>query len=617
MKLSLISDLKSAGEVFGRGLKRSTVFVCATLLLHACGGAGKGALGNSSKIAVVISPANATVMIQGAEQFSANLIGGDSGSILWMVDGEVGGNTTVGTISQTGLFRAPSAIPPNRTVTIKAVSGVDSSGAAVAKITIESPVPATIPAVRRWRSEPGLYELGSHSRIVLDPQFFTELQPTASLIADELKVVVGSSLEIVRGLPISGDISLSLDSPDSNLGDEGYCATISDHLSISARTPRGAFYATRTLLQLLSRDRRLPAGEICDWPDYPERGLMVDVGRKYFTIDWLRQRVKEIAFVKLNTLHLHLTDDSAFRIESASHPELNQGVSALYSKSELRELTAFAAKYHVTIIPEIELPAHSGGILKFHPELVLRPPTNGTYYGAFDISVPGTYALVSDILNEYLDLFPGPYWHTGTDEYLAPKDFDRYPQFTAFAKANIAPNANAYDTYLWFINWINSIVKSHGKTTRIWVCHDFQIAGDATTLSGDISLEEYCGELPSGVVENGYTYVNASYHPTYYVVGLPYTDGSSLYDKWTPAGQLRVSASDSHLKGAMFEIWVDHDVETEDSIALNTLLLIRALAQNTWSTTVAKTAPNFEQFRSLSDQIGPVPETGQGHQPEK
>ena len=112
-------------------------------------------------------------------------------------------------------------------------------------------------------------------------------------------------------------------------------------LRIEARTAAGAFYGTRSVVQLLRRKRSIPAGTARDWPRYPERGLMLDNGRRYFSPRWLRARIRELAYLKLNQLHLHFSDDQGFRIASRSHPEIVSDPHL--TKRQVRSLVALRA----------------------------------------------------------------------------------------------------------------------------------------------------------------------------------------------------------------------------------------------------------------------------------
>lgn len=153
----------------------------------------------------------------------------------------------------------------------------------------------------------------------------------------------------------------------------------------------------------------MPAGTATDWPKYPERGLLVDLGRKYFSIDWIRDRIREMSYLKLNYFHLHLSDRQGFRLASERHPEIVS--DRHYMKHEIRSLIEYAQRYHVQLVPEIDFPGHMDAILAAHPDLKLVSRKGIVNHGAIDLSKPESYRLMADLLDEYLPLFPAS---TGT-----------------------------------------------------------------------------------------------------------------------------------------------------------------------------------------------------------
>ncbi|GAA3071265.1 hypothetical protein GCM10020254_13830 [Streptomyces goshikiensis] len=176
-----------------------------------------------------------------------------------------------------------------------------------------------------------------------------------------------------------------------------------------------------------------PEGTVRDAPAKPQRGLNLDIARKFFTPDWIEDRLREMADLKLNQLGLHFSDDQAFRIESASHPEI---VSTPHlTKAQVREINALAARLHITVVPEIDSPGHLGAVLRAHPDLQLRDVQGRAVKGAVDISNPASAKLVDDLLREYQPLFLGGAWHLGADEYQALVYRDPQSSFPRLASA--------------------------------------------------------------------------------------------------------------------------------------------------------------------------------------
>ena len=241
---------------------------------------------------------------------------------------------------------------------------------------------------------------------------------------------------------------------------------------IRARTADGVFYATRTLLQL-ARQGPLPAGRAVDWPRYPERGMMLDIGRKHFSVAWLERHIRELAYLKLNYFHLHLSDNQGFRIASDSHPEV---VSKPHiSKAELRGLITLAARYHMTIVPEIDMPGHMEAALAKHPDLQLKDTIGRRSPANLDYTLPAARKFAHELVGEFLGMFPGPYWHIGADEYVltvpvlaTPIDPLPYPQLQAYAEQRFGPGATFKDGVMSFVNEIASQVRAAGKTPRVW-----------------------------------------------------------------------------------------------------------------------------------------------------
>ena len=258
--------------------------------------------------------------------------------------------------------------------------------------------PPTIPALREWHGGYGAFALRPSSRVV-------GTSAEAALLGSELRrpVVAGATAG-------PGDIELVLGSTDRRLGREGYRLDVGDSVRIEARTAAGAFYGTRSVLQLLRRGSKIPAGQARDWPRYPERGLMIDNGRRYFSPAWIKRRIEQLAYLKLNQLHLHFSDNEGFRIESESHPEIVSGRHL--TKRQVRGIVEFARRRHVRVIPELDMPGHLRAALARHPELRLPGSTD-----ALDISLPAARRFCRDLILEYLDLFGGRYWHAGADEY--------------------------------------------------------------------------------------------------------------------------------------------------------------------------------------------------------
>ena len=229
--------------------------------------------------------------------------------------------------------------------------------------------------------------------------------------------------------------------PDSMPFDEGYAIVTSEHcVHITARSSAGAFYALQTVRQLVESGEWL-TGAIVDYPRFEYRGVLIDISRHFRTMDFLKRQMDMMARVKLNRLHLHLTDAAGWRLQIDAYPRLTsyaawrtphdwkswwqggrtfldegtEGASGGYlTKAEARELVEYAADRYITIIPEIEMPGHSDEVLAAYPEL--KCTHNPDNQGELCIGKEATFEMMQAILDEVIEIFPSEYIHIGGDE---------------------------------------------------------------------------------------------------------------------------------------------------------------------------------------------------------
>ncbi|WP_301230746.1 beta-N-acetylhexosaminidase, partial [Phocaeicola sartorii] len=233
--------------------------------------------------------------------------------------------------------------------------------------------PKVIPALQEWKGGSGKLALPAEGSIVIASADEAALKSVADVLAQDLKDLLGWNYTVKTGKPEKNAIYLSLTKPDKQLGEEGYVLAAGRYAGITAPARQGVFWGTRSLLQILYNEKgQLPKGVARDWPQYPNRGFMLDVGRKFFTMDFLRQYVKILSFYKLNEFQIHLNDNgfvqffdndwnktyAAFRLESERFPGLT-AKDGSYTKKEFTDLQRLGMEYGVNVIPEIDIPAHS------------------------------------------------------------------------------------------------------------------------------------------------------------------------------------------------------------------------------------------------------------------
>ncbi|MFI1095253.1 family 20 glycosylhydrolase [Streptomyces sp. NPDC020917] len=300
----------------------------------------------------------------------------------------------------------------------------------------------------------------------------------AAYAASLLRPSTGYPLPVVAvpaGTPAdrAGGIVLALGDTDRGLGEEGYrLRTGARSVVISARTAAGLFHGVQTLRQLLpaaveSRTAvpgaawTVPDADIRDVPRYAYRGAMLDVARHFLTVAQVERYVDELALYKVNTLHLHLTDDQGWRIAVGSRPrlaayggstEVGGGPGGFYTQDDYRAIVRHAASRFLTVVPEIDGPGHTTAALASYPELDCdgkAPPLyTGTKVGFSSLCVPKpeTYAFLDDVIREIAALTPGLYLHIGGDE---------------------AHSTSAAD-YVAYMDRVQPMVTRYGKTVIGW-----------------------------------------------------------------------------------------------------------------------------------------------------
>lgn len=219
-----------------------------------------------------------------------------------------------------------------------------------------------------------------------------------------------------------------------------------DGIMVTAPTEEGLYRGSRTLVQLLEQGHEagtLPCLTITDWPRFPWRGMHLDVSRHFFPVEFVKKYIDLLARYKMNTFHWHLTEDQGWRIEIKKYPKLTEvgawrkgsqigpyaaqtfdtlRYGGFYTQEQIREVVAYAAERHITIVPEIEMPGHAMAALASYPHLGC---TGGPYevqrgWGVFDevfcAGNDSVFTFLEDVLTEVMDLFPGEYIHIGGDE---------------------------------------------------------------------------------------------------------------------------------------------------------------------------------------------------------
>ncbi|MFL5582942.1 MAG: beta-N-acetylhexosaminidase [Gemmatimonadaceae bacterium] len=305
------------------------------------------------------------------------------------------------------------------------------------------------------------------------------------MLAAMLRTPTGYRLPVsdaAAGVP-RGAIVLRLGG-SAAMGEEGYELAVSaDSVALVAARPAGLFRGMQTLRQLLPAGIEaeqssmrmasawsVPAGRITDRPRFAWRGAMLDVARHFFTVDEVKQFIDALALYKMNTLHLHLSDDQGWRIQIDSRPRLTEvggssevggGPGGFFTKQDYAEIVRYAAERYITIVPEIDMPAHTNAAIASYPEIgcsrpvpAVSPNSPGpSIYTGINVGWSAlchdkevTYQFVDDVIRELAAMTPGPYIHIGGDEV----------------------EVLTHEQYVQFIERVQDIVTKYGKSMVGW-----------------------------------------------------------------------------------------------------------------------------------------------------
>jgi hexosaminidase len=360
------------------------------------------------------------------------------------------------------------------------------------------PLPANI------EQQAGQFSLNAQTLVVADVPFTNE----AALIAGELHLTKASSADNNR-------ILLTTRGAD-RFGDEAYRLVVDRQgVTIHALSTAGAFYGCQTLRQLIDPEtKEIPFVKIEDAPRYTWRGLMLDVSRHFFDKSTILHLLDWMADYKLNRLHLHLTDDQAWRLEMEKYPELTQlGARGEYSdenappqfftRTDMREIIEYAAQRHIVIVPEIDMPGHAGAATRSCPWLDGGGNT-------FDPAKEAVYKFLGNVLDEVMAMFPSPWIHLGGDE-VDVAQWGRDPDVPGFLKQEHLKNSNDLEGY--FDRRMETFVLSHDRIPLGW---DEIVAHRPVPGTIVYWWRQNKPEILVQALENGYSVVLTPRSPCYF-----------------------------------------------------------------------------------------------------
>ena len=469
----------------------------------------------------------------------------------------------------------------------------------------ENSKPYVIPEIKEWIGLEGQCLITSESTIRVGQINREVLLPIATILKQDMSEMMGLDLKVeIGGKPKQSDIYLQLGDEDRAIGEEGYLIHIRDYIALTALSKKGAFYATRTLLQILQRQNNsIPQGIIRDYPRYKKRGFMLDVGRRFSSMEALRQYVKLMAWYKMNDFQIHLNDNeihfddtkwrteyAAFRLECDTYKGL-AAEDGYYTKKEFGELIDFAKEYGVDIVPEIDTPAHSLAFVQYDETLALGP---GKGRDHLNIMKEDTYTFVDDLFEEYMrgdePTFRFQDVHIGTDEYLGTHE--ELEAFRAYT-----------DRYL---RWI----KAKGRTPRLWG-NLSSFKGKTPVISEGVIINIWSLDWVDAIemIKAGYDIINSDDTRLYIVPNADYyrdyLDKENLFNQWEPnmfRDAYTIPAGHLRLLGGAFSIWNDKIAIkiSENEIYGRAKEGIQVLSQKLWNKDFSG---DYNQFNKICKEV--------------
>jgi len=451
-------------------------------------------------------------------------------------------------------------------------------------------------------AQEGTLALPADARVVVADQ---SLLPLGEVLAAEIEAVSKKRPPVVVGASTPGDICLAY---DEQLQGETYAMRVTDRVVIRGGTYGAIAMGTVTCLQSLTPEMRVPRMTVADTPAAPYRGLMLDVARKYHTIESIKEIVVLCRLYKIRYLQLHLTDDQGFMFPSKAYPKLatkNYNGGETYTLQELKELVAYADARYVTIIPEYEVPGHSGTAVRTMPDLFTIKDTKPyEHHASINFVKDDVMKAVETIVGEMCEVFKStPYFHIGGDEAdLALAD--QNVLFQAAMKKHDLPNV--HELYRRFVVQMNEIVKKNGKQMIVWEGFN---RGGKVRIPRDIVVMAYEIRfyMPDRLVEDGYQVVNASWTPLY-VVNKNVRPEDEIYAwnifQFKPYGAKpdtpgKVVADTDRVIGAQICAWE----QPQESEIPSLRRRAPTMAERIWNPTAGRTYADFKKRLDATDRL--------------
>ena len=481
----------------------------------------------------------------------------------------------------------------------------------------------------------GAFTLANGTKVMY-PEGNEKMQKNAQFLADYVKELTGNTLQVVAGTEGKG---ILLQVTPNEAQPEGYQLKVSaDKVVIDGGSEAGVFYGIQTLRKSIPAGQginvSLPAVEINDTPRFSYRGAMLDVSRHFFSMDELKRFIDMLALHNINRFHWHLSEDQGWRIEIKSRPLLTEKGSmrtetvigrnsgeydgkpygGFYTQEQAKEIVAYAAAQHITVIPEIDMPGHMQAALHAYPELGC---TGGPYevwrqWGVSDdVLCAGndeTLKFIEDVLAEIIEIFPSEYIHVGGDECPKTRWHD-CPKCQARIKALgiKGDSKHTAEEYLqsFIINHAEKFLNSKGRQMIGWdETLEGGLAPNATVMSwrgegGGIEA----AKQKHDVIMSPNTYLYFDYYQTKDIDNEPLAIGGYLplenVYKYEPMPKSLTPEEQKYIVGVQANLWTEY-IPTYSQVEYMELPRMAALSEIQWSSADKK---NYECFLSRLPQL--------------
>ena len=472
-----------------------------------------------------------------------------------------------------------------------------------------------IPVPLKAELQGGSFVVNENTQLWIEAPEADKNQLQEYLAASPLKLAVAAEA------PISNAIVLKqVEELPGVASAEGYVLTSTKKgVEVQAKTGAGLFYGVQTLLQMATEGNKVAFGTITDEPRFEYRGMMLDVSRHFFGLDFVKKQIDAMAYYKLNRLHIHLTDAAGWRIEIKKYPRLTnfaawrsgktwkewwngdrkymeegtEGAEGGYfTQDQCREIVAYAKKHYITVIPEIEMPSHSEEVLTAYPELSC---THVPYKQAdFCVGNEKTFEFLENVLLEVMEIFPSEYIHVGGDE-ASKKSWETCPLCQARMKKEGMKEIDELQSYL--IKRMEKFLNKHGRNLLGWdEILEGGLAPNATVMSWrgvEGGLKAIEGGHRAIMSPGGYCYFDSyqdAPHTQPEAIG-GYLPLKKVYS-YDPIPETFTPEQAALMYGVQANLWAEY-IPTPEHLEYMIYPRILALAEVAWSAVANK---NYEDF---------------------